>query len=249
MANPTIGILAGMGPRSTGPFIDLVVTECQVQYDACHDIDFPKMLICSQPAPFYEDRPVDHPALEFAIKDGLLHLEKAGCDFLAIACNTAHIYYENLAAAVGVKLLNIVELAVQALPPSAKKVAIIAAAPTVEANIFQTAIRRCGYTLCAPDWQTDIDEMLTATRMATTPETFTSHWARLTERAEEAEVDTLLVACLDLSAVVRHAVTSIAIVDAAQCLAREIVAEWRRRCLASDPQGFLQATEHSEKTK
>jgi aspartate/glutamate racemase len=33
---PTIGILAGMGPRSTGPFLDLVVTACQKMYGARH---------------------------------------------------------------------------------------------------------------------------------------------------------------------------------------------------------------------
>ena len=87
-STPTIGILAGMGPRSTAPFIDLVVTECQNQYGARDDIDFPKMLICSQPAPFYEDRPVDHAALEAAILDGLHTLENAGASFLAMACNT-----------------------------------------------------------------------------------------------------------------------------------------------------------------
>lgn len=32
-----IGILAGMGPRSTAPFIDLVVNECQLQYGAKYD--------------------------------------------------------------------------------------------------------------------------------------------------------------------------------------------------------------------
>jgi aspartate/glutamate racemase len=48
MATPIIGILAGMGPRSTAPFIDLVVTECQRQYRAMNDADFPPMLIASQ---------------------------------------------------------------------------------------------------------------------------------------------------------------------------------------------------------
>lgn len=96
MRQPLIGILSGMGPRSTAPFIDLIVTECQRQYGARDDIDFPKMMICSLPAPFYEDRPTDHIALEAAIRDGLQHLDCTGVDFLAIACNTAHIYYPQL---------------------------------------------------------------------------------------------------------------------------------------------------------
>jgi aspartate racemase len=55
-----IGILAGMGPRSTAPFIDAVVDQCQVIYGASLDEEFPKMMILSLPTPFYVDRPIDH---------------------------------------------------------------------------------------------------------------------------------------------------------------------------------------------
>ena len=55
-----IGILAGMGPRSTAPFIDLVVNECQLQYGAKYDEEFPKMMIYSLPTPFFIDRPINH---------------------------------------------------------------------------------------------------------------------------------------------------------------------------------------------
>lgn len=48
-----IGILAGMGPKSTGPFVDTVVAQCQTIYGAKHDMDFPHMMIYSCPTPFY----------------------------------------------------------------------------------------------------------------------------------------------------------------------------------------------------
>ncbi len=53
MSRGTIGILAGMGPKSTAPFIDQVVTECQTRYGAGNDMDFPPMMIHSIPAPFF----------------------------------------------------------------------------------------------------------------------------------------------------------------------------------------------------
>lgn len=226
---PTIGILAGMGPRSTAPFIDLVVTECQTQYGARDDIDFPRMMICSQPAPFYEDRPVDHTALEAAIRDGLVYLERAGADFLAIACNTAHIYYPTLARGASVPLLDMVDLTVSAIPESARKLALIAARPTVESGIYQEGIRQQGFELIDLDWQSDVDHLLGATRTSTEPALFTRLWSGLTDRAQAAGADTIVVACLDLSGVLAHARTTLRIVDASQCLAREIVLEWLRR--------------------
>jgi aspartate racemase len=224
--SPLIGILAGMGPRSTGPFIDLVITECQAQYGARDDIDFPKMMICSQPAPFYEDRPTDHPALEAAIRDGLQHLERTGADFLAIACNTAHIYYPQLATSVSVPLLNMVDLAVAQIPKSARRVGLIAARPTVEAEIYQTALRDCGFEVEVGAWQDSVDHLLGTIRTTTNPAEFRRQWAEI---LAQVGADMVLVACLDLTGILPHAVTHLPIVDAAQALAHEIVREWLRR--------------------
>jgi aspartate racemase len=223
---PTIGILAGMGPRSTGPFLDLVVTACQEMSGARHDIDFPKMLICSQPAPFYEDRPIDHAALEAATLDGLKSLEAAGVDFLAIACNTVHIYYPRLAAAVSVPLLNIVELAVHGVPAAAGTVALVAARPTAESGLFQDALHAAGHRVVDLNWQDQVDGLLSAVRESTDPEVFRRLWEPLLQKVRAAEVGAVLVACLDLSGVVRFAGTELPIVDAADCLARAIVRRW-----------------------
>ena len=69
-----IGILAGM-VKSTGPFVDTVVAECQTIYGAKHDMDFPHMMIYSCPTPFYMDRPIDHEAMKKAIIEGAQKLE------------------------------------------------------------------------------------------------------------------------------------------------------------------------------
>lgn len=60
---PTIGLLAGMGVRSTAPFLELVIEECQRQYGASHQPDYPQMMVLSWPTPFWIDRPVDHDAM------------------------------------------------------------------------------------------------------------------------------------------------------------------------------------------
>jgi aspartate racemase len=223
---PLIGILAGMGPRSTAPFIDLVIDECQKQYGARHDIDFPRMMICSQPVPFYEDRPVDHAALEAATQEGLVDLDRAGCSVLAIACNTAHIYYPSLARAVQTAPLNIVDLAVASLPTGTRKVALIAARATMESGIYQTALDAAGFDCIDPGWQDDVDRLLGATRETTDVRTFATHWHALFNRAEAADADTILVACLGLSGILKHAPDTLPIADAAAGLAAAIVREW-----------------------
>src|SRR5512147_3186864 len=131
MKKPAIGILAGMGPRSTAPFVDMIVNECQRQYGAVHDMDFPAMLIYSLPTPFYVGRPVDHTAMKTAILEGLGEMARTGVDFIAMPCNTAHIYYEELRRSVDIPLLNIVDETVRSLPRGSRKAALFATTATM----------------------------------------------------------------------------------------------------------------------
>lgn len=226
MNSPTIGILAGMGPRSTAPFIDQVITECQVQYGAKHDIDFPKMMICSLPAPFHPGRPTDHAAMEATIRGGLQDLVRSGADFIAIPCNTAHVYYPQLAKSVDLPLLNMVELALDAMPAAAESVALVAARPTIESGIYQDGLRARGRHVVDIDWQGDVDALIGSTRTSQDPALFRSQWARLTQRAATAGADTMIIACMDLTAIKSHIDTALHVLDAGQCLAAAVVRRW-----------------------
>ncbi|MGB7196632.1 MAG: aspartate/glutamate racemase family protein [Collimonas pratensis] len=224
---PLIGILAGMGPRSTAPFIDLVVTECQLQYGAKDDCDFPGMMIYSLPAPFYADRPIDHAVMEETLHAGLRGLERAGVDFMAIACNTAHVYYPQLARDARQPLLNMVALTVDALAGTTHQVAVIGARPTIEAAIYQEGIARRGFSYVDPGWQPAVDTLIEALHEPLGPAALKARWNDLEEQAKAAGADTIIVACADLSAA--SVGLQGVVVDATRCLAHEIVAEWLRR--------------------
>jgi amino-acid racemase len=224
-----IGILAGMGPRSTAPFVDLVVDECQRQYGARDDDEFPPMMIYALPAPFYLDRPIDHGALRAAIQAGLRKLASTGVAFVAMPCNTAHIHYADLAAAIDVPLLNIVDEALHAMPVSAARVALLATGPTVEAGIYQAAAARVGLQLAhTSHWQAQVDGLLGAIKSSPDRREAEGMWRELLDDLAANEVDTVLLACTDLNAVsTAHA--GLAVLDATQCLAAATVREWRAR--------------------
>jgi aspartate racemase len=226
MKAPTIGILAGMGPRSTGPFLELVLSECERQYGAKDDLDFPSLMIHSLPAPFHPQRPIDHLAMEAALRGGLERLVAAGSDFVAIACNTAHVYRARLAAAVQVPILDMIALTLAALPATARKIALVAARPTVEAELYQRGIQQRGATLVDVGAQAEIDELIAAARDVADPAYFHGCWNVMLTRARGAGADTLLVACADLSATRALLPKDIVTVDAARCLAREVVQRW-----------------------
>lgn len=87
----SIGVLAGMGPRSTAPFVDMLIQACQDLYDARNDMDFPKMHIISLPTPFYPGIPVIDRDMANALKRGIAELVKVGVDLIVVPCNLAHV--------------------------------------------------------------------------------------------------------------------------------------------------------------
>ncbi|HDR4438445.1 amino-acid racemase [Bacillus cereus] len=212
-----IGILAGMGPKSTGPFVDTVVAGCQTIYGAKHDMDFPHMMIYSCPTPFYMDRPIDHEAMKKAIIEGAQKLESTGASFIAMPCNTAHLYFEELQQSLSIPILNIVDETLKAIPETAKRVALLATEATVRAEIYQDGIAKRNIEYIHHEtWQEMINQIITCIKSG---EIEKAHklWNTLVLQLRD-EVDTAIIACTDL-----NVVASEDFVDSAQCLAKAVV--------------------------
>lgn len=225
-APPMIGILAGMGPRSTAPFIDQVVTECQRQYGAKNDDEFPPMMIYALPTPFYLDRPIDHAALEAAICAGLQKLEQTGVAFIAMPCNSAHRYFQALAAAVHIPLLNMVEETLRVVPPASKKAILLATRTTVESGLYQEPLRKTGLEVVEGEtWQNRVDGVIQAVK--TSSGQAGNLWDGLLADIRGAGIDTAVLACTDLNAARSKNPGPLAILDATGCLARAAVQKWR----------------------
>ncbi|PFE11576.1 aspartate/glutamate racemase family protein [Bacillus cereus] len=212
-----IGILAGMGPKSTGPFVDTVVAKCQTIYGAKHDMDFPHMMIYSCPTPFYMDRPIDHAAMKKTIIEGAQKLESTGVEFIAMPCNTAHLYFEELQHSLSIPILNIVDETLQAIPENTKRVALLATEATVQAEIYQDGITKRNIEYIHHEkWQKMINQIISCIKGR---EIEKAHelWNALVLQLRD-EVDTAIIACTDLKVVVSED-----FVDSAQCLAEAVV--------------------------
>lgn len=219
-----IGILAGMGPYSTGPFLNQILKQCELQYGAQHDSDFPKILIYSLPTPFYPDRDVDHEQMRLILDEGLRELENTNADFMAIACNTAHTYFPQLQSKIRKPLLNMVDLAVEALSVQNTKVAVISSRVTAESQVYEKRLEEKSYQVIRPDWQKEIDQLISSVRLH--PEKVKEQARYLTEVAGEQGAEVILLACLDLSSVKEYFISDIPLVDASEVLACKIVSKW-----------------------
>lgn len=233
-----IGILAGMGPRTTAPFVDFVVTECYTQLGAKYDLDFPPMMIHSLPVPFWIDRPVDHDALRETVRGGLRRLEATGVDLIAMPCNTVHVYYDHLAAAIQVPLLNMIDEALAEIPAAARRAAILGTRITIESGLYQAGLEMRGIeAISGEPWQAHTDDLISQVKSAPDLQALERDWRSLVERLMNAGVDTVILGCSELTIAAGAGTTmessqdpgrdSVRVVDPTRSLARATVATWK----------------------
>ncbi len=226
MNKKRLGILAGMGPRSTAPFLESVYDECQHQYNAVNDIDYPEIVIYSWPTPFYVNRTVDDAALSAALKRGLIELSKTNVAVIAMPCNTAHKYFRELEKCVAVKLLNIIDIATSRIDKFSKKVAVFGTESTMDMGIYQDSVRKQGKEFCYDkEWQEEINQLIVRIKNKDDYEKIRAEYQKLENRIAKADVDTVIFACTDL-AVILNEDRNVKVIDSSKELARELIKEY-----------------------
>lgn len=150
----TIGVLGGMGPAATVDFYRRIVETTH----ATRDQDHLHVLVDSQPA--VPDRTAfllqggedPAPALIAMART----LEQAGAELLVMACNTAGAFAPQVAAAVGVPLVDWVDEAatgVAAALPALRRIGLLATNGTVASGLYQRAFGRRDVDVIVPPAQ------------------------------------------------------------------------------------------------
>jgi aspartate racemase len=148
-----IGILGGMGPLATADFMREIIVATPAEEDADH---IPVVLTSNPQIPgrivpiMTGSGPSPLPALH-AQRDLLVD---AGAQCIAMPCNTAHHWYDELAAACPVPFISILdavigELKERAEPPA--RVALIGTAAMLHSGFFQRRLVSEGYDCRVPN--------------------------------------------------------------------------------------------------
>lgn len=213
-----IGILGGMGPRSTTPFIEKVLDECQRQYGAKYDDEYPEMMVYSLPTPFYMDKPVDDEALRLSILEGVKKLSGTFIDFLVIPCNIAHLYFDTISHVSSVPVINMIEITSKLLTPG--KTTLFATEMTARSGIYP-------YDILFDDWQSRINHLIADIKEGKKECVLNKQWRSLLDEVKKEDVKNIIIGCTDLS-IFSDAESEMVILDSSMVLAQETVKEWLR---------------------
>ena len=151
--NKTIGVLGGMGPGASANLYVKIIKYSQQKYGAVQDIDYPPIIIYSLPLEgFDETGIVNEKLVEKQLVDGVKKLEAAGCNLIIIGCNTVHIFYEKMQAAVKIPIFNIVEeTKKKVLEFGYKKVGLFASESTTKSGLYQNNFKKNGIEVLYPN--------------------------------------------------------------------------------------------------
>jgi aspartate racemase len=138
-----VGIIGGMGPLATADLIAKITQHTPVTREQDHL----RLLVDSNPAiPDRNDAvsgagPSPGPAM---VQSARL-LERSGADLLVIACNTAHNWADEVAAAVAIPVINMVDVTVAAVADRApRRVGVMAITACLATRMYQDALAATG---------------------------------------------------------------------------------------------------------
>lgn len=146
-----LGVIGGMGPLATADFLAKLVENTPARIDQEH---IPVLLYgdCTIPdrtANIVGTGPSPLPKL----LAGIEFLNQSGVKAICIPCNSAHCWYDDLAAASGVTVFHIVKASAQQVRkkrPDAKAVGVLSTFGTHQMGIYRNTLADMGFTVVTP---------------------------------------------------------------------------------------------------
>lgn len=147
-----LGVLGGMGPLASAQFMLRLTLLTPASCDQEH---IPAVLWSDPRVPDRTRGKLaggDDP-LPWLLR-GIAGLRQAGCGAIAIPCNTAHGWFEEMRQAAGVPILHIVDATaaeLRRLGVGAGRIGVMGTAATLAMRLYQDRLARLGWDCIVPD--------------------------------------------------------------------------------------------------
>ena len=219
-----LGVLGGMGPAATADFLLRLARLTPATRDQDH---LPSVVYSDPQTPDRSDAILGRgPSPLPALLRGIEFLNRAGCALIAIPCNSAHHWYQQMAEHSNVPILHIADAAAGRLQgrPAVRTVGVLATDGTIRSRIYQPRLDTAGIAtldlsgLGAANPVMRGIRAMKAGQAAMARETLRTAGQQLVGRGAQA----LLLACTDVSAALAGVteINGTPVVDASDCLAQ-----------------------------
>jgi len=148
----TVGIIGGLGPKTTSEFYLKIISECQ----RLNRVNRPPILISNIPAPYNIGEAIEKGKGEERFVPFLLRaakqLERGGADFLVMPCNSLHYFIKDIKDSVKIPVLDIIGETTNFLKKKdISKVGLISTSITKKRRLYEKSFKSNGIELIVPN--------------------------------------------------------------------------------------------------
>lgn len=220
----TIGILGGMGPEATCDLFLKIIKSTPARKDQDHI----RVIIDSNPeipdrTAYILGKGTDpRPYLIATAKN----VEKAGASFIAIPCNTAHYFYDDIRSAVSIPVLHIMEEVARSVKGKVKKAGLLASTGTVKTGLYERALNEVGIEMTVPDGR-DQDKVMEAIYLVKAGKLEEAKAIALEQGKllVSQGVEVVIAGCTEIPLILRDGDLPVTVIDATKILAEACVRE------------------------
>lgn len=226
-ADRIAGVIGGMGPDATVEFMRRIVRSTPSSDDADHV----HMLVDNDPGvpsriKHLIDECGDSPGPYLA--DMGRRLEVAGADFLAMPCNTAHHYYQEIVDAVSIPVLNMIEISISHLMSTKRqiqRVGILASPAVYRTRAMEPGLAAKGIESIHPSEakQHEVLEVIKAVKRQGPEAAQRRNCEAAIREMQHNGAQAIMIACSELSILDFGETVGIPKVDTLQALAEAVV--------------------------
>ncbi|MGE7600278.1 aspartate/glutamate racemase family protein [Lysinibacillus fusiformis] len=224
MKKQTLGIIGGVGPLATMFIGEMIVRRTKAQKDQEHlhtiidnDTNIPDRTA------FILDNTKENP-VPVIIEDAK-KLASIGADMIAIPCNTAHTFYDEIQEGSPIPVLHMIrETAKRASELGAERVGILATTGTLTSHMYQDALEEYGITPVVPDNEMRAHVMSIIYDYVKAGKNVTQDdWQPIEDAMLALNCDRLVLGCTELSIVNRDLKLSNIYIDSLIVLAERAI--------------------------
>lgn len=219
------GIIGGMGPEATIDLMQRIIANTRATDDGDHIhciVDNNPKIPSRMKAILSHNGENPGPCMAAMGKK----LEEYGADFLVIPCNTAHYYYEDVAQAVSIPVVHLIDLVVEQVVnnnPEITQIGVLGSTTIVKTKLYQTLFAKRGVEVIYPDdsAQEELFSVIKNVKRGDTGEQTCKAFSDIGAHLKSKNVALTILGCTELGIIARE--LPLAYIDAAEVLAKEVV--------------------------
>lgn len=227
-----IGILGGMGPEATADLFLKVIKATPAKKDQDH------LRIIIDNNPKVPNRTLailgkgKSPLKQ--LQEMIHNLEKAGAEIIAMPCNAAHHYYNELQESTNIPIINMISETVAYIYenfPDIKKIGLLATTVTIKARIYHKAITKMEVITPDEDAQETLMNAIfgeQGIKAGYTQGNSRSDILKVAEMLINKGAEAVIIGCTEISLVLSQEDLPIPLIDPSEILAASVVRKARQ---------------------